>query len=303
MDPDGGSLLTTELPGVRRYSRGKVRDIYDLGEDRLLIVATDRISAFDVVLPNGIPHKGAVLTQLSAHWFGRTGHLVPNHMLSTSVAAMPESLWQYEGQLAGRSMLVRRVERIDVECVVRGYVAGSAWAEYRRNGTVGEEALPAGLVESERLSEPLFTPATKAASGHDQNIGFRTLANLVGSELAQRLRETSIALYLFAEGVARQRGIIIADTKMEFGLREGELILIDELLTPDSSRFWPADQYGAGRGQPSFDKQFVRDWLEASGWNKEPPAPVLPGEIVARTAAKYVEAYERLTGRVFGALS
>lgn len=299
---DNAPLLASELPGVRRYSRGKVRDIYDLGEDRLLIVATDRISAFDVVLPNGIPHKGAVLTRLSAHWFERTAHLVPNHMLSSSPRALPEPVRQYARQLAGRSMLVRRVERIDVECVVRGYLAGSAWAEYRRDGTVAGEKLPAGLVESERLGEPLFTPATKAGSGHDENISFRTLADLVGMKLAQRLRQTSIALYLFAEGLARERGIIIADTKMEFGLRKGELILIDELLTPDSSRFWPADQYVAGRGQPSFDKQFVRDWLEASGWNKEPPAPTLPQEIVARTAAKYVEACERLTGRVFGEL-
>ena len=300
---DNAPLLASDLPGLRRHSRGKVRDIYDLGEDRLLIVATDRLSAFDVVLPNGIPHKGAVLTQLSAHWFERTTHLVPNHMLSASLAALPEGLRQYEGQLAGRSMLVRRAERIDVECVVRGYLAGSAWAEYRRDGIVAGEKPPAGLMESERLGEPLFTPATKAAAGHDENISFRTLADLVGMELAQRLRETSIALYRFAEGLARERGIIIADTKMEFGLRGGELMLIDELLTPDSSRFWPADRYVAGRGQPSFDKQFVRDWLEASGWNKEPPAPRLPEEIVARTAAKYVEAYERLTGRVFGALS
>ncbi|MBI2941170.1 MAG: phosphoribosylaminoimidazolesuccinocarboxamide synthase [Chloroflexi bacterium] len=289
-------LAASNLPGVPLLFRGKVRDVYDLG-DQLLLVATDRLSAFDVVLPTPIPAKGAVLTQLSAFWFAQTARLVPNHLISTEVADFPASLRPFADQLRGRSMLVRRAQRVDVECVVRGYLAGSAWSEYRRSGTVCGEPLPPGLRESEQLPEPIFTPATKAATGHDENISFARLREMVGADLAERLRDVSLEIYRFAHAYARERGIILADTKMEFGLIAGTPSLIDELVTPDSSRFWPADRYVVGRSQPSFDKQFVRDWLEASGWNKEPPAPELPADVVDCTTAKYREAYERLTGR------
>lgn len=283
--------------------RGKVRDNYDLG-DRLLMVATDRISAFDVVLPSGVPYKGRVLNQLSAFWFQKTAHLLPNHFLQVVDRAWIEG----EGrrllgdapelhQLPGRAMVVRQAQRIDVECVVRGYLAGSAWAEYKEQGTVCGQPLAAGLVESQQLPQPIFTPATKSAEGHDINISFQEMARKLGDALAEELREKSLALYAHADAYARSQGIIIADTKMEFGLLKGQVLLIDELLTPDSSRFWPADQYQPGRSQPSFDKQFARDWLIRSGWDREPPAPELPPDIIEKTAQKYQDIYQRLTGK------
>jgi phosphoribosylaminoimidazole-succinocarboxamide synthase len=284
-----------DLPGVPLYRRGKVRDTFDLGE-RLLIVATDRISAFDVVMPDAIPGKGAILTQLSNFWFERTADLVPNHLLATDVADFPAELRPYAATLRGRSVLARKAERIDIECVVRGYLSGSAWAEYRRRGTVCDQALPPGLAESERLPGPIFTPATKADSGHDENISTGRMADLIGGDLARELERLARAIYVAAAEYAATRGIIIADTKMEFGLIDGQPVLIDELLTPDSSRFWDAAAYEPGRPQDSLDKQPLRDWLVASGWNKEPPAPALPPEVVARIAGKYASVYERLTG-------
>ncbi len=286
-------VLSVELPGIPLFRRGKVRELFDLG-DKLLLVATDRLSAFDVVLPNGIPGKGIVLTQLSAFWFEWFAERVPSHYLTTE---LPEQFSAYRGILQGRSMLVRKAERIPVECVARGYLAGSAWAEYRTSGMVAGVRLPSGLRESERLPEPLFTPAIKSDTGHDENITFDELVRRVGEELAERLRERTLEIYIAAERYARERGVIIADTKLEFGWIDGELAVIDELLTPDSSRFWDAEQYQPGRPQPSFDKQFVRDWLLASGWNKQPPAPALPPDVVEKTAEKYREAYRRLTGR------
>lgn len=286
-------VLSVELPGIPLFRRGKVRELFDLG-DTLLLVATDRLSAFDVVLPNGIPGKGIVLTQLSAFWFEWFADRVPSHYLTTE---LPEQFSVYRGILQGRSMLVRKAERIPVECVARGYLAGSAWAEYRTSGMVAGVRLPSGLRESERLPEPLFTPAIKSDTGHDENITFDELVRRVGEELAERMRERTLEIYVAAERYARERGVIIADTKLEFGWIDGELAVIDELLTPDSSRFWDAEQYQPGRPQPSFDKQFVRDWLLASGWNKQPPAPALPPDVVEKTAEKYREAYRRLTGR------
>ncbi len=308
--PDG--LVETSLEGLRLFARGKVRDLYAVGDDRLLIVATDRISAFDAVLSTPIPDKGKVLNQLSAFWFGRTAELVPNHLLSTDAGAFPPELQRHREVLAGRSMLVRRTQRIDVECVARGYISGSAWSEYRRQGTACGIPLPAGLRESDALPEPIFTPAIKAASGHDENIPYARLVDLVGEALAARLRETTLAVYAAAARFARERGIIIADTKMEFGLlaggpgessrhaqdgAAGALLLIDELLTPDSSRFWEASTYAPGGAPPSYDKQYVRDYLETTGWNKEPPAPSLPAEVVAQTRRRYVDALQRLTGQ------
>lgn len=290
-------LLETNLPNL--YSRGKVRDTYDLGDGRLLMVATDRISAFDVVLPNGIPSKGAVLTQLSAFWFEKTAHIIPNHLLrllsNCDNADMPFPL-PHEF-CSGRSMIVRKSQRVDVECVARGYLSGSGWAEYRESGAVCGIHLPAGLRESDKLPEPLFTPSTKAASGHDMNISFAQLTDVVGTETATLLRDRTLDVYSFAADYALDKGIIIADTKMEFGWHEGRLILIDELLTPDSSRFWDLAAYEPGKAQPSFDKQPVRDWLIASGWNREPPAPVLPQDVVSGTSKRYREAYRRLVGR------
>ena len=290
-------LVETALPGAPLFHRGKVRDTYDLG-DRLLMVATDRISAFDVVLPNGIPDKGAVLTQLSAFWFELTGGVVPNHLVrlvdSTEIEGVPFSI---PLELLGRAMIVRKARRVDVECVARGYLSGSGWQEYRETGKVCGIRLPAGLRESEELAEPIFTPSTKAASGHDINISFEETVDLLGAKAADVLRVRTLAVYNFARDYARERGIIIADTKLEFGWMDDELIAIDELCTPDSSRFWPADGYRPGGSQPSFDKQPVRDWLIASGWNKEPPPPVLPPEVVESTAERYREAFRRLTGR------
>ncbi len=278
--------------------RGKVRDIYEAGDD-LLMVASDRISAFDVVLPTPIPDKGRVLTGLSLYWFDRLRHIVPHHLITGSVDELPEPFSGHRRELAGRAMLVRRAEVIPIECVARGYLAGSGWMEYRAAGTVCGIRLPKDLAESDRLPEPIFTPATKAKTGHDENISLEEAEGIVGRGLAQRLRELTLALYEFAAGAALERGIIVADTKFEFGFAGGELILVDEALTPDSSRFWPADRYEPGRPQPSFDKQFVRDWLDASGWDHEPPPPSLPADVVEQTATRYREAYERLTGESF----
>ncbi|MEX2315251.1 MAG: phosphoribosylaminoimidazolesuccinocarboxamide synthase [Thermomicrobiales bacterium] len=289
------ALSEIQISGLRRFRRGKVRDTYDLG-DRLLMVASDRISAFDVVLPDAIPDKGTVLTQLSRFWFDRTGEVVPNHLISTDVADLPEEVRTAQEVLRGRFMIVRKAERIDIECVVRGYLAGSGWAEYRKSNTVCGERLPDGLTESARLPEPIFTPAAKVDDGHDENISYGKMKQIVGRDLAERLKDASMRLYSHAEQHARTRGIIIADTKFEFGLVDGQLIVIDEVLTPDSSRFWDASQYEAGRSQASFDKQPLRDWLERSGWDKNPPGPPLPPEIIDETAARYRKAYEVITG-------
>jgi phosphoribosylaminoimidazole-succinocarboxamide synthase len=290
-------VMSIDLP-LPRFGSGKVREIFDLG-DRLLLVATDRLSAFDVVMAEGIPHKGEVLTRLSAFWFAQTAEIVPNHLISIDPADFPAEVAQYRAQLAGRAMLARKAQRIDFECVVRGYLAGSGWQDYQATGAVGGNTLPAGLRQADRLPEPIFTPATKAASGHDINCTLADLAAVVGEELAQRLKATSIALYTNAAELAIDRGIIIADTKFEFGLLDGEMIVIDEMLTPDSSRFWAAGDYAPGQSPPSFDKQFVRDWLETQHWNKAPPPPHLPPEVIAGTAARYREAYEWLTGETF----
>jgi phosphoribosylaminoimidazole-succinocarboxamide synthase len=289
-------LLQLELPGIRKLKSGKVREVYDLG-DRLLFVATDRISAFDCIMPNGIPRKGEVLTQISYFWFAQTAGFQPNHLLSQADEALPTALQPFAEQLARRCMIVKKAKPLAIECVVRGYLAGSGWKEYRERQTVCGVKLPAGLQESSELPEPIFTPATKAESGHDENISFEEAARIVGGDVAEQARAASLKIYKFAREYARQRGIIIADTKFEFGEFDGKLLLIDEVLTPDSSRFWPADQYQAGRGQPSFDKQFVRDYLETLNWNKLPPAPALPPEVVAKTQAKYLDAYARLTGK------
>lgn len=294
-------LLNTDLP-LPLFIRGKVRDTYDIGNG-LLIVATDRISAFDVVLPCGIPDKGRVLNQLSAFWFGVTGSLVPNHLIETvddvkmlDLFLPPASRFSYPDYLSGRSMIVKKIHRVPIECVVRGYLSGSAWAEYQQSGTVCGFRLPEGLKESQELPEPIFTPTTKADTGHDEPMTMEGVVRLVGKTLAEGIREKSLAIYTRARQYARDRGIIIADTKMEFGLDNYKLLLIDELLTPDSSRFWEASQYKVGQSQPSYDKQPVRDWLSQSGWNKQPPAPMLPEEVIEATTKRYREAYERLTG-------
>ena len=295
------TILKTDLPGL--LHRGKVRDTYDMG-DKLLMVSTDRISAFDMVLPNGIPGKGRILSLLSVFWFEKTVHLVPNHFIAMAgdtaalgtIADSPP-VKGLSDDIAQRAMVVRKARRIDVECIVRGYITGSAWSEYKRSGTVGDMPMTPGLKECQEFSEPLFTPTTKADTGHDENMTFQQMQSLVGDDLAADLREKSIQLYEYARGLAAEKGIIIADTKMEFGIIDGEVTLIDELLTPDSSRFWDAERYQVGQPQPNFDKQFVRDWLLASGWNKEPPAPALPPDIVAKTAERYAEAYLRLTGQ------
>lgn len=290
------TLLNLDLPGVKKLKSGKVRDIFDLGE-HLLFVATDRISAFDCIMPNGIPRKGEVLTQISYFWFAQTESFQPNHLYSRPGAPLPPGLQPYSDQLKGRSMIVRKAQPLAIECVVRGYLAGSGWKEYRQTQTVCGIKLPPGLKESSELPEPIFTPATKAETGHDENISFDQTKKIVGPDIAERARAASLKIYNFAREYARKRGIIIADTKFEFGMLDGNLILIDEVLTPDSSRFWPADLYQPGKGQPSFDKQFVRDYLETLDWNKTPPAPALPPDVVQKTQAKYLEAYERLTGK------
>ncbi|MCS6775776.1 MAG: phosphoribosylaminoimidazolesuccinocarboxamide synthase [Chloroherpetonaceae bacterium] len=303
-------LLRSEIPGLARFATGKVRDVYDLG-DTLLLVATDRISAFDVIMPNGIPDKGRVLTQMSRFWFRRLRPMVCTHYITTDMDYIMQCIMEAGGTmtpelcaaLEGRSMLCVRAQPFPIECVVRGYLAGSLWREYREAGGENRPVvlhgvhLPAGLRESEQLPAPIFTPATKATDGHDVNISEEQAAALIGSETVRFLAEVSIALYQAAAAHARRCGILLADTKFEFGLHGGAITLIDEALTPDSSRFWEAATYAPGRNQPSYDKQFVRDWLEASGWNKEPPAPELPGDVVARTADKYREAYQRLTGQ------
>jgi phosphoribosylaminoimidazole-succinocarboxamide synthase len=290
------TVLKLDLPGIKKVKSGKVREIFDLG-DRLLLVASDRISAFDVIMPNGIPRKGEVLTQISHFWFEKFASLVPNHLLAKGSDPLPANLQPFADKLSRRSMIVKKAKPLAIECIVRGYLSGSGWKEYRKSQTVCGIKLPPSLTESAELPEPIFTPSTKAEAGHDENISFEQAEEIVGTELALQARDLSLKIYKAGRDYARERGIIIADTKFEFGLSDGELILIDEVLTPDSSRFWPADQYHPGKGQPSFDKQFVRDYLETLDWNKTPPGPVLPPEVVAKTSAKYLEAYERLTGR------
>jgi phosphoribosylaminoimidazole-succinocarboxamide synthase len=286
-------ISQTDFPGLKLHGRGKVRDIYDLG-DRLLIVATDRLSAFDLTLPTPIPDKGRVLTQLSLFWFEKLADVVPNHVISAE--DFSGELAKYSATLWGRAMVVRRTDPVPIECVVRGYISGSGWKDYQKTGGICGIALPAGLRESDRLPEPIFTPSTKATRGHDENISFDESAARIGRRLAERLRDASLTLYRRAAEHAAARGIIIADTKFEFGLLGNELVWIDEALTPDSSRFWPADQYWPGKPQPSFDKQYVRDYLERIGWNKQAPAPALPPQVVAGTREKYREAYQRITG-------
>ena len=288
--------MKLDLPGIKKIKSGKVREVFDLGHE-FLFVATDRISAFDCILPNGIPRKGEVLTQLSHFWFDQTASLVPNHRVMAGDAPLPAALQPFAGALAGRSMIVKKAAPLAIECVVRGYLAGSGWKEYQTRQTVCGVKLPPGLKNCSELPTPLFTPSTKADTGHDENISFDQAAAILGPEVAAQARDLSLKIYNFARAHARQRGIIIADTKFEFGLIDGKMILIDEALTPDSSRFWPAGQYEEGRSQPSFDKQFVRDYLESLDWDKTPPAPALPDDVVAKTTAKYLEAYEKLTGK------
>jgi len=291
------AVTQTDFPELELYASGKVRDIYRLDDDHLLFVATDRISAFDYVLATGIPHKGRVLTQMSVFWFEFLRDLVPNHMVTTDTSRYPAAARRYAEQLQGRSMMVTRADMFPVECVVRGYISGSAWKEYKSNGSVCGIQLPQGLKESDQLPEPIFTPATKATSGHDENISFEQMTAIVGSKDSHELREKTLAIYKKAADYARQRGIIIADTKFEFGRTAAGITLADEVLTPDSSRFWPADKYQPGKAQESFDKQYVRDYLEEIRWNKQPPAPALPAEVARMTSEKYVDAYRQLTGR------
>jgi phosphoribosylaminoimidazole-succinocarboxamide synthase len=287
-------ILACDLPGIPKLRSGKVREVFDLG-DSLLFVATDRISAFDCILPNAIPRKGEVLTQISSFWFEKLD-FVENHVIATNFRHFPEILKPFEEILAGRSMIVKKALPLPVECVARGYLAGSGWKEYQEHGTLAGQPLPAGLRQGERLPETIFTPATKAETGHDENITWRQCRAILGDEVALQVRKWTIELYEHGRAFAAGRGIIVADTKFEFGMLDGEVVLIDEVLTPDSSRFWPESEYAAGGSPPSFDKQFVRDYLESLDWDKQPPAPALPAEIVARTSAKYLEAYERLTG-------
>jgi phosphoribosylaminoimidazole-succinocarboxamide synthase len=288
-------LLETDLSGIKLYSRGKVRDVYEIG-DKLLVVATDRLSAFDVVMHEGIPEKGRVLTQLSCFWFHLIQDEIRHHFITAQVPDYPPELHPFAEQLEGRSMLVERAQPFPIECVVRGYLAGSGWKEYCATGSVCGIKLPAGLLEASRLDNPIFTPATKAQTGHDENISWEEMAARVGSEAAGKLRELSLGLYRRGREFAEGRGIIIADTKFEWGLKDGQIILIDEVLTPDSSRFWPLHDYAPGKAQPSFDKQFVRDYLESLHWNKQPPPPPLPAEVVDKTSEKYREAYRLMTG-------
>ena len=290
-------LLRTEFPNLQLHASGKVRDVYRFDSNRLLFVATDRISAFDYILATGIPHKGRVLTQISLFWFEFLKDVVPNHLITADVQDYPAEIQGYAEQLAGRSMLVINAEMFPVECVVRGYISGSAWKEYKADGKVCGIELPKGLRESDQLPEPIFTPATKATTGHDENIPFDEMARLVGGELSEQLRDLTLKVYKKAADYARTKGIIIADTKFEFGRTPKGVTLADEVLTPDSSRFWPADRYAPGRAQDSYDKQYVRDYLEEIRWNKQPPAPALPAEVARKTSEKYLEAYQRLTGR------
>jgi len=289
-------MLYTDFKDLKLYKRGKVRDIYDLG-DKLLIISTDRISCFDVVLPSGIPYKGWVLTNLSCFWFDFIKDIIPNHLIASDINNYPCELQKYKSVLSGRSMLVKKTNPLPVECVVRGYLSGSGWKEYQEKQSVCGIKLPAGLLESDKLPEILFTPSTKADTGHDLNVNQKYVEGVVGEDAANKLRKISIDIYKKASGYALTRGIIIADTKFEFGIYDNEIILIDEVLTPDSSRFWPADQYARGKSQPSFDKQFVRDYLESLDWDKTPPGPELPEEIITKTTQKYLEAFKRLTAR------
>src|SRR5436305_1575004 len=290
-------LLKTDIPDYKLHATGKVRDVYIVDEQQLLFVASDRISAFDYVLATGIPHKGQVLNQMSLFWFDLLADIVPNHLITADVNQYPAPLRKYADQLRGRSMLVRRAEMFQVECVVRGYISGSAWKEYKATGTVSGIALPAGLKESDAFPEPIFTPSTKATTGHDENISFDQMCEIVGVETASHLRDLTLRVYKKAAAYALNRGIIIADTKFEFGRTPKGITLADEVLTPDSSRFWPADKYAPGRPQDSYDKQYVRDYLEQIKWNKQPPAPALPADVARRTSEKYLEAYFQLTGR------
>lgn len=286
-------LLTTELKDLKPYSKGKVRDLYEI-DDKLLIIATDRISAFDVVLPNGIPNKGKVLTALSVYWFERTKDIINNHLITAEVTKFPDEVFLYKDLLAGRTMLVKKAKMLEVECVIRGYLAGSGWKEYKESQSVCGIKLPSGLVESTKLPEPIFTPATKATFGHDINIAESQVEDIVGVETTKYLKEVSIKIFELASKEMESKGLILADTKFEFGVYDDEIILIDEILTPDSSRFWPMDEYVPGKPQVSFDKQFVRDYLEEINWDKEPPAPILPDNIVKKTSDKYLEAYRRI---------
>jgi phosphoribosylaminoimidazole-succinocarboxamide synthase len=299
MSPDllDSVLLRTDFPDLKLHASGKVRDVYDIDDKQLLFVATDRISAFDYILATGIPHKGRVLNQISLFWFDFLADVVPNHLITADVNEYPANVRKYADQLRGRSMLVRKAEMFPVECVVRGYISGSAWKEYKASGTVSGITLPAGLKESDAFPEPIFTPSTKATTGHDENISFDQMCDLVGVETASHLRDLTLRIYKKAAAYARERGIIIADTKFEFGQTQSGITLADEVLTPDSSRFWPADRYSAGRAQDSYDKQYVRDYLEQIHWNKQPPAPALPVEVARHTSEKYLEAYFQLTGR------
>ncbi len=289
-------ILNTEFPDITFVKRGKVRDIYDLGE-HLLLIATDRISAFDVVLPNGIPGKGRVLTQISIYWFKQMEDIISNHIVATGINDFPRELHKYAGIIEGRSMLVKKAEPLSVECVVRGYLSGSSWKGYKENGSVCGIRLPEGLVESSRLDEPIFTPSTKAEQGHDINISFEDVKNIVGADLAKKLKDTSLKIYSKARDLAEKKGIIIADTKFEFGTYNGELMLIDELLTPDSSRFWSMKDYSPGRGQDSYDKQVVRDYLLTLDWDQTYPGPLLPDEIVKKAATRYKEILKIITGQ------
>jgi len=290
-------LLRTEFPDLQLHASGKVRDVYKIASDRLLFVATDRISAFDYILATGIPHKGKVLTQISLFWFDFLKDIVPNHLITADVNQYPPAVRKYDDQLRGRSMVVMNAEMFPVECVVRDYISGSAWKEYKASGKVCGIELPKGLKESDQLPEPIFTPATKATTGHDENIPFSEMARLIGQEVSEKLRDLTLGVYKKAADFARTKGIIIADTKFEFGRTSRGITLADEVLTPDSSRFWPADKYQPEQAQDSYDKQYVRDYLEEIRWNKQPPAPALPAEVARKTSEKYLEAYEQLTGR------
>ncbi len=290
-------LLQTNIPDLKLHASGKVRDVYAIGDQQLLFVATDRISAFDYILATGIPHKGRVLSQISLFWFDFLADVVPNHLVTADVEQYPLVVRKYSDQLRGRSMLVQRAEMFPVECVVRGYISGSAWKEYKATGKVCGIELPPGMKESDAFPEPIFTPATKAETGHDENISFEQMCKIVGVEAASHLRDLTLRIYKKAAAYARQRGIIIADTKFEFGRTAKGVTLADEVLTPDSSRFWPADKYAPGRSQDSYDKQYVRDYLEQIQWNKQPPAPALPAEVARHTSDKYLDAYFRLTGQ------
>lgn len=301
MAKDPGVLLYTDFKGLTLFKRGKVRDVYDLG-DKLLVVSTDRISCFDVVLPCGIPDKGRVLNSISCFWFDFVKDLLPNHLLASDVREYPDELKEFAPQLAGRSMLAVKALPFPVECVVRGYLSGSGWKEYRQKQSVCGVKLPAGLREADKLPEAIFTPSTKADVGHDQNVDETYVRGLVGAEVTEKLKKLSLAVYQKAADYALSKGIIIADTKFEFGTHNGQIVIIDEVLTPDSSRFWPSASYAPGKGQPSFDKQFVRDYLEGLDWDKTPPAPGLPAEIIQKTSEKYREAYRRLTGKTLEAL-